>query len=343
MGLFSKKSIVRILAIGSLVFLVSPTLAASTYPSTQPGISITPASGSVVRPTESVPFRIEVDPALQAQKVRIWAGMKYGIAPVEIPTPPYETSIAIPTDLSGPIEIYVTVYLPDNKARTVSLTLYVIPADAPVKLEVTDTRTLNLPPKLLSALSRRLHVIGIYADGTRRDLRGAALGTTYTSTNPAVATVDAEGVVLPVAPGVAFVVTEHRGLRAYTEVDVLDPTTGNPPPIDQTGNVSMVVTGFQLNRELGRYIQSVTITNTSALPLPKPLEFVISGLPSGVELTVDDGKTRTIAPIGSPYRSITFDAPFLMPGASQTIKLGFTNNYGVPITYTARLYTASRP
>ena len=117
---------------------------------------------------------------------------------------------------------------------------------------------------------------------------------------------------------------------------------GPLPPIDQTSKMSFQGGGFLLDRAKGQYVQQVKITNQSALPLPKPLDLILTGLPSGVKLAEADGVTKNVAPLGSPYADAgTFDGSFLPPGQSVTLTLRFFNYNNQSITYTPKLYTGS--
>jgi hypothetical protein len=187
-------------------------------------------------------------------------------------------------------------------------------------------------------------VYGYYAGEIRRDLSGSLFGTTYTSSDSNIATVTPEGVLTPVAPGVTYIIVDHRGIKAFAEVEVLGPDGADLPPTDQTAKVALGAGGFRLDRASGRYLQSVTIKNTNALPLWFPLNLVVADLPPNVELRVDfGGRTRKTAPLGTRYAYLHYEdavrKDFFMPGDTLTVTLSFVNNTGVPITYTPKVYS----
>jgi hypothetical protein len=79
-------------------------------------------------------------------------------------------------------------------------------------------------PGLLTALGDRaqLTVSALYADGSTRDVT-AAEGTQYTISNPAIATVSDEGVVLAVTSGTVIVQATLEGASGMTSVRIAPP------------------------------------------------------------------------------------------------------------------------
>ena len=142
-----------------------------------------------------------------------------------------------------------------------------------------------------------------------------------------------------------YVTVDHRGVKAFAQVKVRDADTTDLPPTDQAAKFAISACGFRLDRATGRYLQSVTIQNTSALPLWFPLNLVVADLPAEVELRGEakGGKTETITPLDTRYVHLRYaDAvrkDFFMPGDTLTVTLSFVNNTGVPITYTPRVYS----
>jgi hypothetical protein len=219
------------------------------------------------------------------------------------------------------------------------LHLNVIPAEAPVRLEAFGTLNVTYPEQAPLG-SRQIGVFGYYADGTRRTLTKAMLGTTYTSSNPEIATVDANGLVTATGTGITYITVENQGIRTFTEVVSEDPTVGELPPLDYTARVSIGTSGFRHDPESGMYVQEVMIRNDSDLPLSRPLQLVITGLPEGVELENSRDTTDKVSPIGSPVVWVEVEEDtFLSPGNTATAKLIFTNYDEVPITYTPKLFT----
>jgi hypothetical protein len=316
---------------------------------------VSPLDGSVVRPGSRVHLRVDVDPSVQASEVVVWNNAGARMPSVYLRTLPYETDLTIPSDWTGALRLMILVKTTSGDVlEGPEVILQVIPDTVPSRISVLDAnKFLRLPHNPGDPIPdnidvRRVRVFGHYLDNQgkeiRRDLSGSLFGTTYTSSDHIIATVDAEGVVSPIAPGIAFITVDNKGIKAYSEVDV-EPLTGSLPPTDQTAKVAVGAGGFRLDRASGRYVQSVTIKNTSALPLPFPLNLIVADLPPNVELRGEakGGKTETITPLDTRYVYLRYqDAvrkDFFMPGDTLTVTLSFVNNTGVPITYTPKVYS----
>src|SRR5207248_1570933 len=89
----------------------------------------------------------------------------------------------------------------------------VTPARPPKQLTVYPPRVALFGPRD----EQRLIVLGTWADGQTRDLTRS---TTYTSTSPKTATVDAAGIVRPAADGQTSITVEALGTRANVPVVV---------------------------------------------------------------------------------------------------------------------------
>lgn len=316
-------------------------------------VVVSPSPNTIVRPGDKLRVRVDVDSSVQASEVAVWNNAGARLPSVYLRTPPYETDLAIHFDWTGPLRLMILVKtISDGVLEGPEVTLKVIPDVAPARISVLDAnKFFRLPhnsghPLPDNTDARRIRVSGHYLDNQgkeiRRDLSGSQFGTTYTSSNPAITTVDAEGIVTPVAPGIAFITVENKGIKAYCEIDV-EPLVGALPPIDQTSKISFQGGGFLLDRTTNQYVQQVKITNQSTLPIPKPLDLILTGLPSGVMLAKESGFTKIVTPLDSPYvHAGVFDGTFLLPGQSVSLQLRFINNTKQPITYTPKLYTGNR-
>ena len=67
----------------------------------------------------------------------------------------------------------------------------------------------------------QLSVTARFADGTQRDVAGAATGTRYVISNPAIATVTADGLVSALASGTVLIQATHEGTSGFTSVRVV--------------------------------------------------------------------------------------------------------------------------
>jgi Bacterial Ig domain len=328
--------------IALLLLLASPALSALTL---TPGVTITaPVDGTVVRPGDTITVRVDVDTSLNPSSVLIGDFSGAGMALVEDTTPPYETTLTVPMDWAGPIELGIDVKTTnDDIVGPSSVFINVVPQEAPARIAfLNDHKGIDTEPAVPPQM-RSLTLNAYYAGGIRRDVSHPSLGTTYISSNPAVAAISPEGVLTPVAQGMTFITATFRGLKAYARIIVGDQIAVAAIPIDHTSVVSIVGGGFLFDRASGQYVQQVKITNQSALPLPKPLDLILTGLPSGVKLAEAKGVTKNVAPLGSPRVYVSgFDGPFLPPGQSVTLTLRFFNYNNQSITYTPKLYTGNR-
>lgn len=107
----------------------------------------------------------------------------------------------------------------------------------------------------------------------------------------------------------------------------------NIGPINVSGSVKMTQQGATLNRITGKYVGSVTITNTSGASLVGPLWLRLDGLTSGVTLDNANGVDA-----GAPYVIVSGT---LSAGATVNVPLTFTNPARALITYTPALLKPS--
>jgi hypothetical protein len=89
-----------------------------------------------------------------------------------------------------------------------------------------------------------------------------------------------------------------------------------------------------LNRNTGFFVQTVTVTNTSGIPLAGPLYLVVSGLPTGVALIGISGVTANITPVGSDYYTLPLagESLTMLPGQVVSLQFQFLNPNRVPLT-----------
>jgi hypothetical protein len=101
-----------------------------------------------------------------------------------------------------------------------------------------------------------------------------------------------------------------------------------------TSKVKIVPGALGYNRVTGKFVGSVSFTNTSGAALSGPLQYVLQGLPNGVTLDNKSGDFN-----GAPY--VTLPGATLAPGATVTVALTFTNPSKTNITFTSKLYSGT--
>lgn len=96
--------------------------------------------------------------------------------------------------------------------------------------------------------------------------------------------------------------------------------------------------GFVFNPHTQTYSQVVHIQNNGTSPIPEPLWLVLDNLSSNATLSNADGTSAALAPLGSPYVSVSVGGDGLLrPHELKTVHLDFLNPTGDPITYAPRV------
>lgn len=169
-----------------------------------------------------------------------------------------------------------------------------------------------------------------------------------TTTPPPGTTHPCEGSVVPILatpnPGYTFAGwTGNVSLPADASTDVvmLEPQniTANFAAcncvIDVSGYVTVTRGPYVLNLATGRFVQTVTVTNNSALTITGPISLVLDSLSSNASLFNLSGTTDfAFPPVGSPYQDA---AGNLGPGQIVTYTLQFTDPTRTGITYNTRV------
>jgi YD repeat-containing protein len=121
------------------------------------------------------------------------------------------------------------------------------PAQPPAPPPTAVLTGLSISPASITfsdlAERRQLEVTGTFSDGSQEDLAASDTGTTYRTSEPAIATVTAEGLVAPVTDGQAVVTATSGGFSATVAVTVAASVPRDPahvaPPVDPTVATTM--------------------------------------------------------------------------------------------------------
>lgn len=330
-----------LLALASMVYAHED----KPLPTSYPGIHVvSPQQQAVVRPGQEVPVTLEIDPSLKPASVLIMGNLFRAGITLEMDGPPFHGMLKIPDDLSGPVELGVLVKNTEDKIiGGLGLNLNVIAEEVPLSIDPGTHQYLKIPPwDYLPA--RTTHVRGKYHDNISRDISHSSTGTKYRSNDTTIVTVSAEGVLEPQSPGRAFIIVEHRGLKAFVAIDVEGNgiTFWDFPPVDYSNDVSITTTQPRFLEGTVRYEMDVTIRNNADLPLHKPLHLVVNGLSVGIRVA-DSNKTERLDPVGSPYVFVDMDeSAFLSPGKTAHAKIIFINFDKKPITPELKLFSGGR-
>ncbi len=318
-----------------------------------PGINIiSPSSGSTHEPGSVLSLEVEVDPALNISKIFMFAagGSRTGISPVILSAPLFSGVVEIPDRYTGPVTLSLDAFgTPGTMVGTSEASITVVSSEVPASLFTGNDIDYMAPGKD----GKQVWPVAVYSNGVHRPVHTQS---SYSSSNPAVASVTTDGLVEAVSKGVAFVRAEFMGKTAYAEIRVEDPALYEDIAVENTSNVSIVKGDIRVDPASRRFVQQVTVTNTSAWPLSQPLMLAISGLPTGVSLTNRVGVTENLGVLGSPLQRLDFrdvnQQSFLVPGASASAVLEFWavlgvlefwNVNGVAIDYTPRIFSSGDP
>lgn len=204
--------------------------------------------------------------------------------------------------------------------------------------DVTATYTLNIapagvvPPANFIISTSASPLIGGIVAGAGQYASGAMVTVTATA-NPGFTFVNwtDSGVVVNVFSTYQFTAAANRLLVANFAHTVLD----------VSAQVQVTCGGFRLNRANGRYVQQVTLKNTSRSAITGPVSLVLDSLSANAGLANKSGVTAAIGLVGSPYVDVT---PGNLPaGGSVTFTLEFTNPTNKSITYAKRVLAGPGP
>ena|SRR5579872_7067394 len=199
----------------TMVCLLSCPLAEVLF--AQPRLRITsPADGTIVLPGQSLIVTVEAFPAGAFKQVIIIGSDVIGFSRPLI-APPYRFTIPIPSKID-PGKYLLTAdgaTAPGQGTMSDPIEIVVERPDSPVRLRVE-------PSFLELSFSQKgyLRVVGEFADGMTADLtKGNRIS--FASTSPAVATVQAQGIVTPVTQGSTKIVVTYGGVKAEVPVKVM--------------------------------------------------------------------------------------------------------------------------
>jgi len=114
--------------------------------------------------------------------------------------------------------------------------------------------------------------------------------------------------------------------------------SGDACTSDVSGQVQVVRSGFGYNFTTQRFVQTVTLKNTSTATIAAPISLVLDSLSSNATLYSPTGTTACATPAGSPFTNWLSS---LAPGASASIVLQFTDPSKAAITYATRVLGGS--
>jgi hypothetical protein len=211
-------------AIAAVIVSLSIPLAAAQAPVTVRIIS--PADGTTVEPGQILGVTVDAQPLDQVPGVAVLSPLTSDFKT----TPPFVFSLQIPPDAPlGPQPLTAFVGLGKDKFVDSSITLQVETVTPVISLHA-------LTPALFIATKRGISVSGEFADGLTRNVTRSR-ETIYTSGNPQVATVTAEGLVEGIDLGATTITVSYKDKSITVPVTVkfqkltvpIDIKTGETP------------------------------------------------------------------------------------------------------------------
>jgi len=114
------------------------------------------------------------------------------------------------------------------------------------------------------------------------------------------------------------------------------------PAAQIIGKQPAVVNGVLHPAGAGQFKRTVTVKNTTSLPLSGTVSVAFDGLPAGVSIPASTAATQFAGPAGSPVVDVSFTD--LAAGASApAVTVVFTAPSAASIKYTARVLTSNAP
>lgn len=134
-----------------------------------------------------------------------------------------------------------------------------------------------------------------------------------------------------------FYDADTNDFRVQSDSPVRDWRLPIGPLQDVSGQVKVTRSGYRYVNATGRFVQTATLTNIGDRALQGQLSLMLGSLSSNAALSNKSGATSNVAPAGSPYIDAPAGDESLVPGASVTLTLEFTNPTKQSITYSPRV------
>lgn len=352
--MFKGMNIIRSMALSmGLMMATFNNLWAADFTVESLTMELSPSEGTQV--VSGTTFTLEVDTpgeTLPLQVEVVGSGGTGGgmFSAQEVGIPPVVLDVPVPWALTGPFSISVSgtngdpgTMVVKTASKEISLMAIPDPSEVPVSIRTPSRIVLKPPVVGEPADAKNLYTTAEYTDGRWRDVSLGVFGTVYASSDPSIATVNADGLVSAVSAGIAFIKVEYQGVSDWVQVSVKDGYQA--PVIDYTGQIAINAGEFRLDPGSGLFVQQVSFTNETDWPIPEPISIVVSGLPEGVNMPENRNETRQVEPLGSPIVPVILplDKRFLRPGEMASVVFKFRNKDRLPVRYNARLVGGAFP
>jgi len=163
---------------------------------------------------------IQVQPSTDDDIVRVYMSGSEEAMKYNDKTGYFEQRVKLRGDEFGSIPVEVVSI---NSKNVISTAAVHVNVQLPPVLPLISLRVHAEQRKLVMegiGEQQNLQVIGEFPDGTVRIISAKLYGTTYVSQNPAIATVDANGIVTAVSPGATVIVVRNGESETQAKVIV---------------------------------------------------------------------------------------------------------------------------
>jgi len=192
--------------------LVAPPIRSAVRPTASVSVHIaTPTSGSAVAAGTTITVQVTGSGALRSVLLTAPSCVDAKSAA------PFNFKVGIPKDALGVYPIAVVGFGTNDEIATDTVDLKVTTTAALLGVETFPAGRLGVAKEQTASLS----VLGVFSDGTRRDITPHQLGTRYTIANPSIATVVGDGLVRGVVPGTTNLTVSNGGVGITLPVVVV--------------------------------------------------------------------------------------------------------------------------
>jgi len=208
-----KSSIIFFIVVPSAVAVIF--LVSSLRANEAPGIVITsPQPNSIVSAGQTIFVTIQPLPGTQLKTASAWILPFSGVPPT-VQSPPYQVSLAVPTDRVGLLTLKAVAVDASNDSLQTSINLRVQNSSSLTKIQSSPMKLSLLQPGEME----KIVTSAVYSDGRVIDI-SANSDVQYSISNSKVISVQNNGTVVALLPGTSTVTVQYDGFQQTIPVAV---------------------------------------------------------------------------------------------------------------------------
>ncbi|MFY2561770.1 choice-of-anchor A family protein [Corallococcus terminator] len=284
---------------------------------------VSPAPGTPVAPGSRVTVSVQGINGFSPQSVYVTGGGQAAFMDVA----PFTTQFEVPPHAMGTVTLRALGFdAASNSAQSASISLPVVSSARLQSISVINRDTTLRGEGAI----RRLVVLGHYDDGVTRDISSPALGTIYTTSNPAIATVTMGGTVTSQGEGLATIGIGNGAAHTSITVHVDDGSIGHCLDVHLADHNLYVLGDYRDGFDVGGQVAAggnILLKNFQVgwrLPATEATNVLVAG----GNLTLQNGTVWGNTRYGAQ----------LFPSGSVVVNRG-TAARGTPIDFNARFAT----